>query len=94
MGLVGKIPISMGLYLKKLTYFGIDNNKLDGLVPDELGLLKFANEINLENNNMSGRITFLSEVGEKFKLAGNITVLEMEVATVCVNSILAKFASA
>ncbi|MCI00650.1 piriformospora indica-insensitive protein 2-like, partial [Trifolium medium] len=47
-------------------------NMLDGPVPEELGLLKFANEINLENNNLSGRITFSREVGEKFKLAGNV----------------------
>jgi hypothetical protein len=34
--------------------------------------LEFANEINLENNNLSGRINFSSIVGQKLKLAGNI----------------------
>jgi hypothetical protein len=72
MGLVGKIPASMGVYLKNLSYLGLDNNKLDGPVPEEFGLLEFANEINLENNNLSGRINFSSEVGEKFKLGGNV----------------------
>jgi hypothetical protein len=72
MGLVGKIPVSMGVYLKNLTFLGLDNNMLDGPVPEEFGNLKFANEINLENNNLSGRITFSCEVGEKFKLGGNV----------------------
>ncbi|WJX18391.1 hypothetical protein P8452_08191 [Trifolium repens] len=72
MGLVGKIPASMGVYLKNLSYLGLDNNKLDGPVPEEFGLLEFATEINLENNNLSGRINFSSEVGEKFKLGGNV----------------------
>ncbi|PNX77469.1 piriformospora indica-insensitive protein 2-like [Trifolium pratense] len=72
MGLVGEIPASVGVYLKNLTYLGLDNNMLDGTVPEEFGILKFANEINLENNNLSGRITFSCEVGERFKLAGNV----------------------
>lgn len=72
MGLVGKIPVSMGVYLKNLSYLGLDNNKLDGPVPKEFGLLEFANEINLENNNLSGRITFSTRVGQKLKLAGNV----------------------
>ncbi|XP_012569751.2 uncharacterized protein, partial [Cicer arietinum] len=72
MGLVGKIPSSMGVYLKNLSYLGLDNNKLDGPVPEEFGLLEFVDEINLENNNLSGRITFSKKVGEKLKLAGNI----------------------
>jgi hypothetical protein len=72
MGLVGKIPVSMGVYLKNLTYLGLDNNMLDGPVPEEFGLLEFANEINLENNNLSGRINFSSIIRQKLKLAGNI----------------------
>ncbi|CAI8602803.1 unnamed protein product [Vicia faba] len=72
MGLVGKIPVSMGTYLKNLSYLGLDNNKLDGSVPQEFGLLEFANEINLENNNLSGRISLPSRVEQKLKLAGNI----------------------
>ncbi|KAI5395233.1 hypothetical protein KIW84_061725 [Lathyrus oleraceus] len=72
MGLLGKIPVSMGIYLKNLSYLGLDNNQLDGSVPEEFGLLEFANEINLENNNLSGRISLPSRVEQKFKLAGNI----------------------
>ncbi|XP_058765427.1 piriformospora indica-insensitive protein 2-like [Vicia villosa] len=72
MGLVGEIPVSMGIYLKNLSYLGLDNNKLDGSVPEEFGLLEFANEINLENNNLSGRISLPSRVEQKLKLAGNI----------------------
>ncbi|CAK8571742.1 unnamed protein product [Lathyrus sativus] len=72
MGLLGKIPVSMGIYLKNLSYLGLDNNQLDGSVPEEFGLLEFANEINLENNNLSGRISLPSRVEQKLKLAGNI----------------------
>ena len=72
MGLVGNIPASMGVHLKKLTYLGLDNNKLDGPVP--YGLLEYASEINLENNKLSGRVELFStttKVGQKVKLAGN-----------------------
>ncbi|KAG4976797.1 hypothetical protein JHK82_036083 [Glycine max] len=70
MGLVGNIPASMGVHLKKLTYLGLDNNKLDGPVP--YGLLEYASEINLENNKLSGRVEFsTTKVGQKVKLAGN-----------------------
>ncbi|CAI8603098.1 unnamed protein product [Vicia faba] len=49
MGLVGEIQPSMGFYLKNLTFLGLYNNNLEGLVPEEFGfLLKSANEINLE----------------------------------------------
>ncbi|KAI5395236.1 piriformospora indica-insensitive protein 2 [Lathyrus oleraceus] len=76
LGLVGEIPASMGVYLKNLTYLGLDNNNLEGPVPGEFGfLLKLANEINLENNNLSGRVTFICGGGvgqKKLKLAGNI----------------------
>ncbi|KAE9585527.1 hypothetical protein Lal_00018082 [Lupinus albus] len=72
MGLIGKIPNSMGFYLKNLTYLGLDNNNLVGPVPEEFGLLKFADEINLENNNLSGRVpSSIKVVGEKLKLEGN-----------------------
>ncbi|KAJ4726926.1 Leucine-rich repeat receptor-like protein kinase family protein [Melia azedarach] len=74
-GLVGKIPASMGLYLKNLCYLGLDNNKLQGSMPEELGVLDSASEINLENNNLSGRVPFSAkfsaQVGEKLKLKGN-----------------------
>ncbi|GMY06305.1 piriformospora indica-insensitive protein 2-like [Fagus crenata] len=71
MGLVGNIPGSMGLHLRNLSYLGLDNNKLEGSVPVEFGLLKFVNEINLENNNLSGRVTFSVKMGQKLKLGGN-----------------------
>ena len=70
-GLVGEIPASMGVYLKNLTYLGLDNNMLEGPVPEEFGLLEYADEINLENNNLSGRVPASIRVGEKLKLAGN-----------------------
>ncbi|KAG5002842.1 hypothetical protein JHK82_026856 [Glycine max] len=72
MGLVGNIPASMGVHLKKLRYIGLDNNNLDGSVP--YGLLQYASEINLENNKLSGRVELFStttKVGQKVKLAGN-----------------------
>ncbi|KAI4349370.1 hypothetical protein L6164_009963 [Bauhinia variegata] len=71
LGLIGNIPTSMGIYLRNLSYLGLDNNKLEGSVPQEFGLLQFADEINLENNNLSGRVPFSTKVGEKLKLAGN-----------------------
>ncbi|KAI4301071.1 hypothetical protein L6164_034387 [Bauhinia variegata] len=70
MGLIGLIPASMGTYLRNLSYLGLDNNKLEGSVPEEFGLLQFA-EINLENNSLSGSVPFSTKVGEKLKLAGN-----------------------
>ncbi|KAJ7972622.1 Leucine-rich repeat receptor-like protein kinase family protein [Quillaja saponaria] len=74
-GLVGNIPSSMGLYLKNVCYLGLDNNKLEGTVPEELELLESVQEINLENNNLSGRVSFStkfsSRIREKLKLAGN-----------------------
>ncbi|XP_061367491.1 piriformospora indica-insensitive protein 2-like [Gastrolobium bilobum] len=71
MGLVGNIPASMGVYLRNLSYLGLDNNMLEGPVPEEFALLEFADEINLENNNLSGRIPFSNKVGGKLKLGGN-----------------------
>ncbi|KAL1313465.1 hypothetical protein HN51_040034 [Arachis hypogaea] len=72
MGLVGEIPASMGVYLKNLTYLGLDNNMLVGPVPEEFGLLDCADEINLENNNLSGKVpASIRVVGEKLKLKGN-----------------------
>ncbi|KAJ9176467.1 hypothetical protein P3X46_011776 [Hevea brasiliensis] len=75
MGLVGEIPPSMGVYLRNLCYLRLDNNKLEGKVPEELGFLEFVNEINLENNNLSGKIPFsakfTAKIGEKLKLKGN-----------------------
>ncbi|XVF81017.1 hypothetical protein PTKIN_Ptkin15bG0122600 [Pterospermum kingtungense] len=75
MGLVGGIPASMGMHLRKLCYLGLDNNNLEGKVPEELGVLEFLSEINLENNNLSGRVPFsvkfAAKVGEKLKLTGN-----------------------
>ncbi|MED6206834.1 hypothetical protein PIB30_030394 [Stylosanthes scabra] len=61
MGLVGEIPASMGVYLKNLTYLGLDNNMLEGPVPEEFGLLESADEINLENNNLSGKLAESNE---------------------------------
>ncbi|XP_062022892.1 piriformospora indica-insensitive protein 2 [Rosa rugosa] len=72
MGLVGKIPASMGVYLRNVSYLGLDNNKLEGTVPQEFGLLESVNEINLENNSLSGRVSFSSaKFGHKMKLYGN-----------------------
>ena len=72
LGLVGNIPVSMGVHLRKLCYLGLDNNKLEGTVPVEFGLLKFVNEINLENNSLSGRVPFSKfKIGQKLKLEGN-----------------------
>lgn len=75
MGLVGGIPASMGMHLRNLCYLGLDNNNLEGKVPEEFGFLEFVSEINLENNNLSGRVPFsakfTAKVGKKLRLKGN-----------------------
>ncbi|XP_062080114.1 piriformospora indica-insensitive protein 2 [Humulus lupulus] len=75
LGLEGTIPASMAVHLRNLSYLGLDNNKLEGSVPVEFGLLQFVNEINLENNSLSGKISFpsnfSSRIGHKLKLGGN-----------------------
>ncbi|KAF3436124.1 hypothetical protein FNV43_RR23216 [Rhamnella rubrinervis] len=75
MGLIGNIPASMVVHLRSLCYLGLDNNKLEGTIPEEFGLLEFINEINLENNSLSGRVPFSaklsSKMGHKLKLGGN-----------------------
>ncbi|KAK9282505.1 hypothetical protein L1049_005424 [Liquidambar formosana] len=74
-GLVGNIPGSMGVHLRSLCYLGLDNNKLEGTVPAVLGLLEGVREMNLENNQLSGKIPFTAKftarVGKKLRLAGN-----------------------
>ncbi|XP_050365950.1 piriformospora indica-insensitive protein 2 [Argentina anserina] len=72
MGLVGEIPGSMGVYLRNVRYLGLDNNNLEGTVPQEFGLLESVNEINLENNSLSGRVSFsAAKFGHRMKLYGN-----------------------
>ncbi|XP_058101559.1 piriformospora indica-insensitive protein 2-like [Magnolia sinica] len=76
LGLVGNIPASMGVYLRNVSYLGLDNNMLEGKVPKEFGLLKNVKEMNLENNRLSGEIpfsaNFSAKVGGKLKLEGNL----------------------
>nr|GLL42722.1 piriformospora indica-insensitive protein 2-like [Ipomoea trifida] len=64
-----------GVHLRNVCYLGLDNNYLEGTVPAEFGTLEFVNELNLENNNLSGKVPFSVEfalrVGEKLKLHGN-----------------------
>ncbi|VVB11251.1 unnamed protein product [Arabis nemorensis] len=75
MGLRGNIPASMGSTPKNLCYLALDNNNLDGQIPEEFGFLEFANEINLENNNLTGKSpfsdSFRDRIGKKLKLSGN-----------------------
>ncbi|KAG8389187.1 hypothetical protein BUALT_Bualt02G0202900 [Buddleja alternifolia] len=75
-GLVGNIPKSMGVNLRNICYLGLDNNSLEGVVPEEFGDLEFMSELNLEHNNLSGRVPFsagfLSKLGVKLKLEGNL----------------------
>ncbi|RWR81148.1 piriformospora indica-insensitive protein 2-like protein [Cinnamomum micranthum f. kanehirae] len=73
-GLVGNIPRSMGVFLEKLCYLGLDNNMLEGEVPLELGQLENVKELNLENNRLSGEIVFYANFTArkmKMKLGGN-----------------------
>lgn len=74
-GLVGHIPASMGVFLRNLSYIWLDNNKLDGEVPEEFGLLQNVYEMNFQNNQLSGGIPFsaqfVAQLGMKLKLEGN-----------------------
>uniref|UniRef100_A0A7N1A128 non-specific serine/threonine protein kinase n=1 Tax=Kalanchoe fedtschenkoi TaxID=63787 RepID=A0A7N1A128_KALFE len=72
MGLTGEIPESMAASLKSLSYLGLENNSLEGKVPD--GFLEMENlgVISLENNKLSGVIRFRAGVtAKRLKLAGN-----------------------
>ncbi|OVA02361.1 Leucine-rich repeat [Macleaya cordata] len=73
LGLVGKIPSSMGVFLRNVCFLGLDNNTLEGNVPEEFGLLESVHELNLENNKLSGRIRLplSAKFGGKIKLKGN-----------------------
>ncbi|XP_022881969.1 piriformospora indica-insensitive protein 2 [Olea europaea var. sylvestris] len=88
-GLIGNIPASMGVYLRNVCYLGLDNNKLEGIVPEAFGALEFVSELNLENNILSGRVpfssVFASKLGKKLKLEGN--------SDLCVDSDSAKASS-
>ncbi|KAL2556917.1 ROP-interactive CRIB motif-containing protein 7 [Forsythia ovata] len=90
-GLIGNIPASMGVHLRNVCYLRLDNNKLEGVVPETFGALEFVSEMNLENNILSGRVPFssffASKLGNKLKLEGN--------SDLCVDegSILAKSSS-
>ncbi|KAL6968174.1 hypothetical protein U1Q18_033976 [Sarracenia purpurea var. burkii] len=74
-GLVGHIPVSMGVFLRNACYVGLDNNGLEGTVPVEFGRLESVNEMNLKNNKLRGRIPFsakfVEKMGEKLRLEGN-----------------------
>lgn len=74
-GLVGNIPSSMAKYLRNACYLGLDNNNLEGTVPEEFGLLDSVSELNLKNNKLSGKVPFsaefLGKIGDKLKLEGN-----------------------
>ncbi|XP_074561512.1 uncharacterized protein LOC141817782 [Curcuma longa] len=76
LGLVGNIPASMGVYLGRVTYLALDNNKLEGELPEQFQRMEStAMEINLENNGLLGRVPFsagfIRRLDGKLKLAGN-----------------------
>ncbi|KAK9146363.1 hypothetical protein Sjap_006266 [Stephania japonica] len=75
MGLVGNIPASMGVFLRNLSYLSLENNRLQGGVPEEFGMLSALNELNLERNLLSGRLpfsaTFWAKIGGKLKVSKN-----------------------
>lgn len=85
-GLVGNIPPSMGVFLEKVSYLGLDRNYLEGQVPDQFRRLeRTASEINVENNMLVGRIPFsagfVERLGGNLKVGGNSKLcLDEEVA--------------
>ncbi|KAH1081462.1 hypothetical protein J1N35_021223 [Gossypium stocksii] len=54
----------------------LDNNRLQRKVPEGFGFSEFVSELNLESNNMNGRVpfpaTFTAKIGEKLRLKGNL----------------------
>ncbi|WOL20522.1 hypothetical protein Cni_G29327 [Canna indica] len=53
LGLVGSIPISMGIHLGSLCYPSMDNNDLEGVIPEQFRLMEETTmEINLQNNGL------------------------------------------
>lgn len=40
-----------GVHLRNVCYLGLDDNKLDGVVPEAVGALKFVRELNLESES-------------------------------------------
>jgi Leucine rich repeat len=76
LGLVGSIPVSMGVFLKNLCYLALDNNLLEGPVPVQFKRLEStAREVNLERNRLHGPVPFspdfVARMGSKLKLGGN-----------------------
>ncbi|KAK9087501.1 hypothetical protein Syun_029895 [Stephania yunnanensis] len=75
MGLAGNIPGSMGVFLRNLSYLSLENNRLEGGVPEEFGMLSELNELNLESNLLSGRLPFSAslwaKIGGKLKVSKN-----------------------
>ncbi|KAH7691534.1 Leucine-rich repeat (LRR) protein associated with apoptosis in muscle tissue protein [Dioscorea alata] len=76
LGLVGNIPSSMGVFLENICYLALDNNFLEGELPEQFKKLESsAKEVNFENNLLRGRIpfsaAFIESLGGKLKLAGN-----------------------
>ncbi|KAJ3685817.1 hypothetical protein LUZ61_014981 [Rhynchospora tenuis] len=76
LGLIGNIPASMGIYLRKLCFLALDNNLLEGPVPVQFRRLEStASEVNLEKNQLHGLVPFSADfvvrLGSKLKLGGN-----------------------
>uniref|UniRef100_A0A7N0TC75 Disease resistance R13L4/SHOC-2-like LRR domain-containing protein n=1 Tax=Kalanchoe fedtschenkoi TaxID=63787 RepID=A0A7N0TC75_KALFE len=72
LGLTGEIPESMAASLKSLSYLGLENNSLEGKMPDGFLAMENLGEINVENNKLSGVIRISPNVTTKrLKLAGN-----------------------
>ncbi|KAF8394251.1 hypothetical protein HHK36_020458 [Tetracentron sinense] len=56
---------------------GFNNNKLEGNVPVELGLLECVNEMNMDNNQLSGRLAFSAKIGGNLILGITLTFVLM-----------------
>lgn len=85
-GLVGNIPALMELSLRNTCCLGLDNYKLEGTEPEEFGLLESVRELNLENNNLSGKVPFsakfVAKTGDKL-LEGNPNLCNDEELSSC-----------
>ncbi|XP_039122107.1 receptor like protein 29 [Dioscorea cayenensis subsp. rotundata] len=72
LGLVGNIPSSMGVFLENICFLALDNNFLEGELPEQFKKLeRSAKEVNFENNLLRGRIpfsaAFIESLGGKLK---------------------------
>ncbi|KAG9159397.1 hypothetical protein Leryth_010955 [Lithospermum erythrorhizon] len=74
-GLICPIPPSLFTNLSNLTALSLDNNNLNGTVPQSLSSLPILDLLNLSNNQFSGELSFpqnfMVKLGKRLDIRGN-----------------------